>query len=231
MNLVKLDCVALVLVSILMTISPTSAFTITIEYKPDFNITDPVLANLLSKITNINATAITTSLDKRVIQIDSLLVLNRTIELKNKILVESQGDLLKSLIELAPLVNNLTSSGNTTTITTTNSTTNISDENKLTTKINEIKVISLVSKSGPSSSTNGSSSGVPKLRSQFLPEYENVQTSDFLTTENSMTSAEDLTTISLTEVFTNFLLIIKIKTKVLKLGSRIFIAHLRIKLI
>lgn len=200
MNLVKLDCVALVLVSILMTISQTSAFTITIEYKPDLNITDPVLVDLLSKITNVNATAITTSLDKRVIQIDSLLVLNRTIELENKIVVESQGDLLKSLIELAPLVNNLTSIGNTTTIITTNST-NISDENKLTTKINEIKVISLVSKSGPSSFTNASISGlIPKL-SQFLPEYENVQTIDILTTENSMTSAEDLTTISLTEVF------------------------------
>lgn len=90
------------------------AFTINIDFRLPKDIKDPNLIDFFKKITNVNATAIAESLDKRIIRIDSLMILNRTIDLKNKIMVESESDLIRRLIELAPFVNNLTNFSQTT---------------------------------------------------------------------------------------------------------------------
>lgn len=193
MHLVKFTCVAL-LVLVVSSSSLVKSFTITIELKPSQNYSDPELIDLLSKITNVNATAIAHSLDKRIIQIDSLLVNNETINLnQNKIVVESKGDLLKRLIELAPLVNNvinskkekgdLNRSTTTTTITETATTTIM-----MTTTTTSIQ-------SSATSVTTTSTTLVGKLLKQFLPEYEWGQSSEAMSTEHMSTAfVEDFPT-------------------------------------
>jgi len=100
--LVRLSCI------LLLTAVLTNAFTINIEFKLPKNTTDQNLIDLFKKITNVNATAIAQSPDKRIIRIDSLLISNKTIDLKNRIVVSNESDLIKRLIELAPYVYNLT---------------------------------------------------------------------------------------------------------------------------
>lgn len=103
---------------LLVTASTVNAFTINIEFKLPKNVSDPTLIDLFNKISNVNATAIAESVDKHIVRIDSLLVLNHTVDLKNKIMVENEAEIIRRLIELTPLVNNLTSIWST--VSTTN---------------------------------------------------------------------------------------------------------------
>ena len=100
---------------------------INIEFILPKNNSDPSLADLFKKVINVNVTAVAESVDKHIIRVDSVLALNRTIEFKNnKMIFENEADLIRKLIELAPLIttnasNSSASSSRTTTRRTTRS--------------------------------------------------------------------------------------------------------------
>lgn len=104
---------------------------INIEFILPKNNSDPSLADLFKKVINVNVTAVAESVDKHIIRVDSVLALNRTIEFKNnKMVFENEADLIRKLIELAPLIttNASNSSSTSRTITTTRRTTRSPDQ-------------------------------------------------------------------------------------------------------
>lgn len=79
----------------------TNAFTINIEFLLDKNNSDPSLVDLFKKVKNVNATAIAQTPDKHIIRVDSVIIVNRTIDFfKNKFVVENEHELIKRLLEL-----------------------------------------------------------------------------------------------------------------------------------
>lgn len=78
-----------------------NSLTINIELKLiKNNQTDPKLSELFKLIRNVNATAITESIDRRLIRIDSISLFNGTIEFSNKIVVENEDEMIKTVVNL-----------------------------------------------------------------------------------------------------------------------------------